>query len=102
MQIRYKVASDSVEEKARQVEENQKTFVQSIEALKAFQDEVASLRWELHDSFQQTMQVMLEFRKQGMEYARKFCPSTVISIEALDLFKSATDMTQGDGLGAQA
>lgn len=41
---RYKVASDSVEDKAHQVEEHPKIYVWATKALKALQDKVVDLR----------------------------------------------------------
>lgn len=53
-----KVSFDSIEAKARQVNEHQKTFVQATEALKYLQDEMGGLKQALHGSLQHTMQDM--------------------------------------------
>lgn len=65
---RYKVASTSVKQKARQVEEHRKVVLQEtethVEALKALQDDVASLKRALSGSLLQRMQDVLEFDEQ--------------------------------------
>lgn len=94
---RYNVASESVEEKAYHVKEHQKTFVQAIEALKDFQDEVVGLRQTLYGSLQQIMQVILEVHEQVIKLERMFFPSTVIFDEALDPFRSPPGVTRGGG-----
>lgn len=79
------------------MEEHQKTSIQATGALKDFQDEVAGLRQTLYGSLQKTMHVMLEVHERVIKLARMFFPSTVISAETLDHFRSAPGVTMGGG-----
>lgn len=90
---RYKVTSNSIQEKTLHVEEHQKAFLQktnvNAKALKALLDEVADLKQVQCDSLQQTMKVVLGVCDRVMEQTRKLCSDVKISAKALDVFKSA-------------
>lgn len=96
---RYKVASNYIEEKTRQVNKHQKALLQetksNAKALKSLQDEVANMKYALRDSLERTMWDVIGVHEKVMDHTRRFYPDAVISIEVLDLFKSASGVTQG-------
>lgn len=93
----YQAASDSCEEKTHRVKEHQKILLQETkdraEAQKALQEEVASLKRELCDSLQRTIQDVLGFCEQIVEQARRLCPNAIVFVVALVPFKSSPAVT---------
>lgn len=96
----YKVASDSVEDKAHQVDEHPETYVQATKALKALYDKVVDMTQALHDSLHQTMRDVFRVHKRVVEQVRRFCPGALIFAKALAPLKYASRVNQEDDSGA--
>lgn len=96
---RYKVTSDSIEEKTFQVDEHRKSILQEIEsnlkALKTLQEEVANLKWAISDFLERTMRDKLGIRQRIIKHTRKLCPNVVISAKAVDLLKPVPGVALG-------
>lgn len=96
---RYKVTSNYIEEKTRQVNKHQKALLQetksNAKALKSLQDEVANMKRALRDSLERTMWDAIGVYEKVMDHTRRFFSDDVIFVEVLDLFKSAPGVTQG-------